>query len=115
MFHSSSPPYNDPAFYCSAGPPPLTGTLNPYTAASLYDATAATLPSSLPSNNYFMHRSCSTHSFTHSVPDPAPNPFFSSASPPSSVSDFLDFHHEPVRRVYSTGDLQVHSMLYLFT
>ncbi|XP_020252303.1 two-component response regulator-like APRR5 [Asparagus officinalis] len=46
------------------------------------------------------------HSFTHSVPDPAPNPFFSSSSPPSSVSDFLDFHHEPVRRVYSTGDLQ---------
>lgn len=94
MFPSSSP-YADPAFCCAAGTAPLRGTTPVHTLSS--------------PNNCFMQSSSSstTHSFAYSsVPDPAPSPFFSSSSPPSACA-LLDFHPEPVRRAFSTGDLQV--------
>ncbi|KAJ6844606.1 two-component response regulator-like APRR5 [Iris pallida] len=84
---NSSPPDHPPFF--------VVDDDVPFPAAS-----SSSFPSS---NDYFIthHRSTTTYS-------PLP-PFCSSSSPASSAREFLDLHHraEPVRRVYSTGDLQV--------
>lgn len=80
---------------CGSAAPPLDHP-------SFFDAEGAfPASSSLPSpNDCFMHRSSSTRSLVPHRPH-IPNPASSSAR------DYLDFHQpEPVRRVYSTGDLQ---------
>ncbi|KAJ4779870.1 CCT motif family protein [Rhynchospora pubera] len=72
-------------------------------------------PNNSYSNNSYLHRSNSSQSLpiyqNHHIQDFVNNPttttIFSSSSPPSSsCRDFLDFNSLPVRRVFSTGDLQ---------
>ncbi|KAJ3684016.1 hypothetical protein LUZ61_013180 [Rhynchospora tenuis] len=72
-------------------------------------------PNNSYSNNGYLHRSNSSQSLpiyqNHHIQDFVNNPttttIFSSSSPPSSsCRDFLDFNSMPVRRVFSTGDLQ---------
>jgi hypothetical protein len=67
-------------------------------------------------NNGYLHRSNSSHSLpiyhNHclrgSVNTPTSTPIFSSSSPSlSACREILDFNSMPMRRVFSTGDLQV--------
>ncbi|XP_026656505.2 two-component response regulator-like APRR1 [Phoenix dactylifera] len=131
---SSSPspscgdPYRLPVVCCPAAPPQAL-----YDAGGSHPLLFSSSPpysSSLPS--YYYHhlpRSSSTHSLSlpHGIPDlsnqqhffsypqhhhhhhppqPPPQPPQPSSSPSSSSGDYLDFNAGPVRRVFSTGDLQ---------
>ncbi|RZR78200.1 hypothetical protein BHM03_00003475 [Ensete ventricosum] len=109
--HSSSTPANAMfhSFLSSNGDGSLHHPVSSSVAHGLLP-----LPSSSPphTSGCYLHRSSSTHSlaFHHrhllkSI-DAPPQPAYSS-SPSSSSCDRLNFNASPVRRVVSTGDLQV--------
>ncbi|XP_072996685.1 uncharacterized protein [Typha latifolia] len=108
MFPSSSSPtssYGDPSFHLPVTVNPTSFDGNGYFPSSLLASSPPpSYSSSLPS--YYLQRSSSTQSFSlhHHIPEPINQPPFSSSS--SSSCDFLDFNSGPMRRVYSTGDLQ---------
>ncbi|XP_072976246.1 uncharacterized protein [Typha angustifolia] len=108
MFPSSSSPtssYGEPSFHLPVTVNPTSFDGNGYFPSSLLASSPPpSYSSSLPS--YYLQRSSSTQSFSlhHHIPEPINQPPFSSSS--SSSCDFLDFNSGPMRRVYSTGDLQ---------
>lgn len=88
LSYYSSPPHATPFGYHSN---PDHNAIKECFDLSIYST------SSLPSNQFAMHNT----------------PVFNSSSSSSSSSsgEYLDFNSSPVRRVFSTGDLQVVSLL----
>lgn len=126
MFHSSSPATSYGDLLPPGAAPTAYGFFDVNSCSSFPSVLASSPPysSSLPST--YLHRSSSTHSLPlhQYIPDMLSSLTFSSSppqhhqlqplaaalssSPPSSSCEFLDFNAPgPVRRVFSTGDLQV--------
>ncbi|XP_026658722.2 zinc finger protein CONSTANS-LIKE 5 [Phoenix dactylifera] len=110
MFHSSFPFVADPEptllpAVCSsdAAPQPFYDAGGPYPL--LFSSFSPPCPSSFP---YHLPRSSSTQSLV--FPDgisERPPPLPPASSPSSNSGHYFDFNDTPVRRVFSTGDLQV--------